>query len=60
MSVIGFAFIEGEIDMDILLALFIGAVFGALVMAFFNGCSNTNKINEAYMEGYLAGQMGEK
>jgi purine-cytosine permease-like protein len=42
--------------MDILVAFFVGALFGGLVMAFMNGCSNTNKINEAYMEGYLAGK----
>lgn len=43
--------------MDILVAFLIGAFAGASVMAFMNGCSNTNKINEAYMEGYLAGQV---
>lgn len=43
--------------MDILVAFFFGALSGALVMAFLNGCANTNKVNEAYMEGYLAGQV---
>lgn len=43
--------------MDILVAFLIGALAGALVMAFMSGCSNTNKINEAYMEGYRAGQV---
>jgi purine-cytosine permease-like protein len=45
--------------MDILVAFIIGSVAGCLVMAFVNGCANTNKINEAYMEGYLAGKRGE-
>lgn len=56
MSGIGFAFVEGEIDMDILIAFLIGSFAGCSVMAFMNGCANTNKINEAYMEGYLEGQ----
>lgn len=42
--------------MDILVSFAIGAFAGCLVMAFINGCANTNKINEAYMEGFLAGQ----
>lgn len=42
--------------MDILIAFIIGAAAGCLVMAFVNGCANTSKINEAYMEGFLAGQ----
>lgn len=42
--------------MDILIAFFIGSLCGGLVMAFMNGCANTNKINEAYMEGFIAGQ----
>ena len=46
--------------MDILIAFFIGSLGGGLVMAFMNGCTNTNKINEAYMEGYIAGKEGGK
>lgn len=42
--------------MDILIAFSFGALAGALVMAFLNGCANTNKVNEAYMEGFLEGQ----
>lgn len=42
--------------MDIIVAFFIGAFLGSLVMAFMNGCTNTNLINEAYMDGYLAGK----
>ena len=42
--------------MDILVSFIIGAFAGSIVMAFVNGCVNTNKINEAYMEGLLAGQ----
>lgn len=43
--------------MDILIAFFMGTLGGGLVMAFMNGCTNANKENEAYMEGYLAGQV---
>jgi hypothetical protein len=46
--------------MDILVAFFIGSFCGCLVMAFINGCANTNKINEAYMEGFIAGQRSNK
>ena len=42
--------------MDILVSFAIGAFAGSIVMAFVNGCANTNKINEAYMEGFIAGQ----
>ena len=46
--------------MDILVAFFMGCLGGAVVMAFMNGCTNNKLIEEAYMEGYLAGQRGEK
>lgn len=46
--------------MDILVSFAIGSFAGCLVMAFINGCANTNKINEAYMEGFLAGQKDER
>ena len=42
--------------MAILVAFFMGCLGGSLVMAFANACFNTNKINEAYMEGFLAGR----
>lgn len=42
--------------MNILVSFAIGAFAGCLVMAFVNGCANTSKMNEAYMEGFLAGQ----
>ena len=41
--------------MDILVAFSVGLLVGVLFMAFSNACFNTNKINEAYMEGFLAG-----
>ncbi len=42
--------------MDILVAFAMGSVSGALVMAFMTGASVVKREQEAYMEGYLAGQ----
>lgn len=47
---------KGEIAMDVLIAFFMGSVTGCLIMAFVNSCSNTNKIYEAYMEGFIDGK----
>lgn len=46
---------KGEINMDVLIAFFMGCLGGAVVMAFMNGCTNNKLIEEAYMEGFIAG-----
>lgn len=46
--------------MDILVSFAIGAFAGSIVMAFVNGCANTSKMNEAYMEGFLEGKKDER
>lgn len=39
------------------LIFFIGAIVGAIIMAFMQGTSICNRETEIYMEGYLAGQV---
>lgn len=46
--------------MDILIAFFMGAFGGALVMAFMNGCTNNKLIEEAYMEWFLEGKRDKR
>ena len=38
------------------IAFFLGAGCGAIIIAFLVACSDNNRINEAYMEGFLEGQ----
>ncbi len=43
--------------MGFITGLFIGATGGVIAMAFIQGASLNNREQEAYMEGYLAGQV---
>lgn len=38
------------------ISFFIGMLCGMIIIAVLNACSNENRINDAYMEGFLAGQ----
>ena len=42
--------------MDILVAIFMGALGGALISLFMCGASMASREQEAYMEGFIAGQ----
>ena len=42
--------------MNVVVAFLIGSSLGALAMAFMSACASANKINEAYMEGFLDGK----
>ena len=38
------------------ISFFVGMLCGMVIIAVLNACSNENRIKEAYMEGFLAGQ----